>query len=192
MRSAPGRRWLIAGRWALTALLVVSVGLLFGALAWAVQHTVRARVETYDDAPVRTKHAVVRLVQTFSNPSQFPFASIQGEEIKIARTRVRYMNRKNQQAPTYELEGEVEVRNGIRKPAAFIQLTAISLNAFQDRIDLDQQSISEPLSPGQTRLIKWSKSLPNEQVYEVVFVVTAVRFTDGTVWAPTEELVLSP
>ena len=185
------RRWRHAGRWVMTGAVALAGGLLFGALAAAAQHTVRTRVERYDDSPVETKQAVVRLIQTFSNPSQFPFASVQGEEIKIARSRVRYMNRKNQQAPTYMLEGEVAVRNGMRKPVTFIQLTAIALNAFQDRIDLDQQAVSEPISPGQTRTIKWSKNLPHEQVFEVVFVVTAARFADGTVWAPTEELVLS-
>ncbi len=190
MHSAPRRPALQSSR--LVAAAAALWIALFATLASAVPHTVRARSANYDDAPATVKQATVRLAQTFSNPSQFPFASVQGEEIKIARSRVRYMNRKNQQAQTFLLEGEVQVRNGMHKPIAFLQLTAICLNAFQERIDTAQQSIEEPISPGQIRIVHWTKNLPHEEVYEVVFAVTAVRFADGTVWAPTEELVLSP
>ena len=175
-------------------LILAAVMLLgAGAASEARQRTVRAKPATYDEAPVVVRQASVRLVQTYSSPSQYPLATApDGYEVKVKRSRVRYANRANQQVPTYLLEGSVELENETRRDVEAVQVTTVFLNAFGERISTDRHAIANPLEPRQTRRIDWSKNLPHEEVFEVYFVVTAVRFADGDVWTPTEELVILP
>jgi len=147
----------------------------------------------YEEAPVSLVKASVQLVQTYSNPSQFPLAELQGsKEVRVNRSRVRYVNRLNQQVPTYMLEGELELQNNTRKEAVAVQITTIFLNAFRERIETDRQTLAGPWAPRQTTRIRWARHLPHEEVFDLFFVITAARFEDGSVWAPTEELILLP
>jgi len=175
------------------SLVLGLVLVLWSEPAFSLQRSVRARIANYEEAPVSLRHASVQLVQTYSNPSQFPLAALaEGEEVKIKRSRVRYMNRVNQQIPTYLLEGELELHNHTRKEVMALEITTIFLNAFRERISMDQDSLTQSLSPYETKTIRWSRALPHEGVFEVFFVVTAIRFSNGEVWAPTEELILLP
>ena len=175
--------------------LLVAAGILvgIGTTSEAMPRTVYAKAAKYDEAPVVVRQASVRLVQTYSSPTQYPLAtSPDGYEVKVKRSRVRYANRADQQAPTYLLEGSVELENETRRPVEAVQVTTVFLNAFRERIGTDRHVIAKPLESREIRRLDWSKSLPHEDVFEVYFVVTAVRFADGEVWAPTEELVFLP
>jgi len=154
------------------------------------QRLVRTRIENYEEAPVVLVEASVQLVQTYTHPTQLPLEG--GVEGKINRNRIRYLNKLNEDVPAYRVEGELGLRNRTRKEVAALQVTIIVLNAFRERISTERQSLAEPLGPRQTRTVRWSRGLPHEEVFEMFFIITAVRFTDGTVWAPNEELILLP
>lgn len=160
----------------------------------AVQRTVKTRAANYDDSPVLVQNASIHMVQTYSTPGQVALVKMAGphSEGRATRSRVRVANRLNQEIETYLLEGNVDLRNDTGKTISAFRITAIFLNAFQERIEVDQQMIQEPLGPGQQRQVPWNRQIPHQEVFEVVIVVTAVRYSDGTVWAPTEELVLVP
>lgn len=175
--------------------LLTAAGLVAGAgaTAQAMQHTVHAKAAKYDEAPVVVREASVQMVQTYSSPTQYPLATApDGYEVKVKRSRVRYANRADQQVPTYLLEGSVELENATRRHVEAVQVTTVFLNAFRERIGTDRHVIAKPMEPRQIMRIDWSKSLPHQEVFEVHFVVTAVRFSDGDVWTPTEELILLP
>lgn len=178
----------------------VRTGLCWGFLllfcapqASSLERTVDARIANYDEAPVTLLRASAQLMQTYGSPSQFPFAVVDGgREVRVSRARVHYMNRHNQQIPTYLLEGELEIRNMTQKDVTALQITTIFLNAFHERISTERRSVAQSLAPKRAKKIQWSRGLPHEEVFELFFVVTAVRFSDGTVWTPTEELVALP
>ena len=184
-----GRLTRIVCRGLLAATFLVCTGVTSEAL----QRMVRALVAKYDDAPVIVRQASVRLVRTYSAPSQYQLAtSPDGHEIRVKRSRVRYANRADQQIPTYLLEGYLEVENKTREDVEAVQITSVFLNAFRERIGTDEHSVSKPLEPRAIRRVDWSKTLPHEETYEVYFVVTAVRFRNGEIWSPAEELILQP
>ena len=170
------------------------VALGIGGTAVGFQRTIATRVTNDDATPVSLRQtAAMELVQTYSGETQFPTANLDdGTEAKIYRSRVRNVNRLHQLLPTYVLEGNLELRNEGRKPIAAVQVTAVFLNAFQERIGTDQQSVNLPLLPYQARRLRWSRNIQQPEVFETVFVVTKVRFGDGLVWVPREELLLSP
>jgi hypothetical protein len=163
-----------------------------GTEAWGIQREIRTRLAHYDDTPVIVQEAKVRLVQTYSAPNQFPLALAEGTELKVSRTKVRNLNRLNQQVPTYQLQGQLEVRNATRKGVDMLQLTTVFFNAFHERLSTVQESLPSTLPARQQKTIAWTKSLPDEEVFELFVVISAVRFTDGTVWSPEEELIILP
>lgn len=164
-----------------------------GPQAYGLQRPLKTRLANYEESPVILRNVSVKLVETFSGPTQFPFAAFpDGAEVRVRRNQVRYMNQLNHQIPTYLLEGQLELRNEASKEVAAFQLTTVFLNAFRERIGTDRHTLSGPLAPRQTTLLSWSRNLPHEEVFEMFFAVTAIRFADGTVWTPTEELILLP
>ena len=172
---------------------ILGVGLaLIAEPIWGFQRTVRVRVANYEETPVVVQAASAQLVQTYSHPGQFPLAEVGGEEVQVKRSRVRYVNKLNQEIPIYVLEGELTLRNHTHKEVAVLQLTTVFLNAFRERIATEQQSVTEVLRPLETRVIRWSRSLPHQEIFELYVIVTRVRFSDGTIWTATEELILIP
>lgn len=173
--------------------------LMAGVAAWlvagaapALERDVRTRIANYEEAPVVLKSAAIKLVQTYTQPGQFPFATADGSEAKVHRSRVRNLNRLHQQIPTYLLEGSLELRNQTRRSVETFQLTTVYFNAFRERIRTDRDTVTLALAPRQQKTLAWSKGVPHEEVFEMVVVPSAVRFTDGSVWSPTEELIVIP
>lgn len=158
----------------------------------ALERAVRTRVANYEEAPVLLRSASVKLVQTYSQPGQFPFVSMEGSDVKMRRSRVRQLNRLNQQIATYLLEGSLELHNETRRSIETLQLTTVFFNAFRERIRTDRDTVTLTLGPRQHKTVSWSKGVPHEEVFEMVVVVSAVRFGDGSVWSPTEELIVIP
>ncbi|MBI3458282.1 MAG: hypothetical protein HY002_21130 [Candidatus Rokubacteria bacterium] len=178
-------------RW-IGPLVCLAAVMLAAQEAAGFQRPVRTRIANYEDAPVSLREASTRLVQTFDNPNQISLAALEGGERQVKRSRVQYMNRLNQQVPVFLIEGELDLRNHTRKDIAALQITTVFLNAFRERIGTERQSLSEPLRPGQTKQVRWSRALPYQDVFELYLIVTAVRFSDGTVWSPADELILLP
>ena len=176
----------------------IVTSLLIGCLVFpipeavGIQRELRTRTANYDEAPVSLRDARVRLVQTYSTPTQFPLALADGTDPKIHRTRVRHLNRLNQQVPTYQLQGELELHNATRKTVEMLQITTVFFNAFHERLNMEEESILHTLPPRQTKMLSWVKSLPDEETFEMFFIISAVRFSDGTVWSPEEELIVLP
>ena len=161
--------------------------------AYGLERAVQTHIVNADETPVVLETAKLKLVQTYSSPGQFPLAVAEGtSDVKIQRSRVRHLNRLKQQIPTYQLEGALQLRNVTRKSVDVVQLTVVFFNAFQERISAEEQSLASPLLSHQMKVVLWSRGLPHEEVFEVAFAVTAVRFSDGTLWSPTEELVVVP
>lgn len=161
--------------------------------AHGLERSIQTHIANADETPVVLETAKLKLVQTYSNPSQFPLAAADGvADVKIQRSRVRHLNRLKQQIPTYQLEGTLQLRNTTRRAVDVIQLTVVFFNAFQQRISAEEQSLASPLTSRQMKVVPWSRGLPHEEVFEIAFAVTAVRFSDGTLWSPAEELVVVP
>ena len=190
-RSVPVHRSVRLVSW--TARVIVLAVVAFGhETAGGFQRTIRTRIANYEEAPVKVQQASTQLVQTYSQPGQFPLATLGDEEVKLRRSRVRYLNHLNHQVATYLLEGELVLENVTRQEIIAVQLTTVFLNAFRERIGTEQQSLTVSLAPRRTQTIRWSRNLSQEEVFELYVVVTRVRFHDGTVWTATEELILVP
>lgn len=162
--------------------------------AEAMQRTVKTRITNYDNAPVLIRQASIHMVQTYSTPNQVALVNVGGPhaEGRATRSRVRVANRLNQEVPTFLLEGNVTFQNDSAKMVTALRITTIFLNAFQERIEADQQMVREVLGPGMQKQVPWNRQLPHEEVYEAVVVVTGVRYSDDTAWAATKDLVLLP
>ena len=159
---------------------------------WALQRDVRTQIANYDSAPIQLHRASIELVQTYGAPGQFPLAAVDDRDAGVRRSQVRYMNRLNQQIPTFLLAGELRIRNHAPKTVEAFEVTTIFLNAFRERIGMERQAVTLPLAPHQHTELDWSHTLPHHDVFEAFFVITKVRFEDGTIWAPSEELILIP
>lgn len=155
---------------------------------------IRTQIANYDKTPVSLTGAWVRLRESFSPPNQVPMSALQGvPKSKPTRGGVRYLNRLAQQIPIYKLEGELEVCNTTPKRVDLVQVTAVYFDAFRTRLGDARQIIQQPLGPSQRTRLSWSGELPHEDVFEMFFVVTGVRFEDDATWtAPEEELILEP
>lgn len=184
--------WRAAGGGAARLLVGGSLLLASVAPAAAFERTVKARVANYDEAPVILRAAQIKLVQTYSDTSQAPFVVMDGKDTGIRRSRVRHLNRAHQQVPMYLLEGTLELRNETRRQVETMQLTTVFFNAFRERIRTDRDAVTVTLASRQQKLLTWSKGVPHEEVFEMMVVISAVRFSDGSVWSPTEELILIP
>ena len=139
MSSGRGRPCFVARIWSLPRLktLALWIALLVAVSepAFGLQREIRSRIVSYDNAPARVREASVQLIQTYGTPSQFPLATLpEGSEAKIIRSRVRYLNRANQQVPTYQLDGECALESRACKDIAAIQVTAIFLLLFVGQI----------------------------------------------------------
>jgi hypothetical protein len=155
---------------------------------------IRSQIANYDTTPVPLLSAHIKLRESFTPPNQVPVSALQGiPNTKPARGGVRYLNRLAQQVPIYKLEGELEVSNQSGKRVQLVQVTAVYFDAFRTRLGEERQTIDQALAPAQRARLNWLGELPHEDVFEIFFVVSGVRFEDGTTWtAPEEELVLEP
>lgn len=183
----PGRRGLLTG-----TLLVLCATVLASPPAFGMEREVRTRIANYDEAPVIVRQAAVYLVQSYGNPTSAPVVASGDNSPSTRHNRVRYMNRLNQEIPRYQLESELHLQNLTPKEIEAFQVTMIFLNAFHERIASDQQSVTEPLGPREMKTVEWSRKLPHQEVFELFLVITAVRFQDGSVWVPVEELIIVP
>ncbi len=181
----------VRGLW-FQALVCLGGVLLLSLQADASQRAIRTRVANHERAPVALVTATTELVQTYSDPTQAAFLALASDRVATAPSRVQYLNHMNQDIPTYLLEGALEIRNNTSKEIETLQLTTVFLNAFRERISSEQQSLMAPFLPHQSQEVRWSRSLPSQEVFELYLVITKVRFSDGTIWAPTEELLLLP
>lgn len=177
-------------RWA--AWLCCGLVWLAADAAIAFEREIKSRIANYDEAPVTLRTAQVKLVQTYSDLAQAPFMIMDGKDTGLRRSRVRHLNRLNEQIPTYLLQGALELRNETRRSIDMLQLTTVFFNAFRERIRTDRDAVQIALVPRQRKTLAWSKGVPHEEVFEMVVVISAVRFTDGSVWSPTEELIVLP
>ena len=175
-------------------LLVAVSGLLLSPNAAGVTKFIRTQVANYDKTPVSLTGASVKLRESFNPPNQVPLNALQGvPKTKPTRGGVRYLNRLAQQVPIYKLEGALEVSNTTPKRVELVQITAVYFDAFRARLGEARQTIQQSLAPAQRARLSWSGELPHEEVFEMFFVVTGVRFEDEGTWtAPDEELVLEP
>ena len=180
--------------WLGSAALVVISSLLLSSPAAGLTKLIRAQIANYDNTPVTLLDAQIKLRESFTPPNQVPLNALQGmPKTKPTRGGVRYLNRLAQQVPIYKLEGELEVSNTTLKRIELVQVPAVYFDAFRTRLGEERQTIQQSLAPSQRAHLSWSGELPHEDVFEMFFVVTGVRFNDEATWtAPEEELVLEP
>ena len=161
--------------------------------AWAgLQRTLQSRLANFTDSPVTLESSSAKLSATYASPGQFPFATINDTEVRVKRSRVRYVNRLNQQIPTYLVEGKLTLRNRFEKRVDVLELTTTFLNAFREQVGQSHQAVADPMQPYETKTVAWSTTLPHPEVYEIFVALTGVRFHDGTVWAANEEAIVVP
>ena len=161
--------------------------------ALADQRLLRTRIANYDHALVVLEQASTQLVEVYGDPNQVALAIIaNGQMNRPALKRVRYLNRMNQEVATYQLEGELSLRNTTPKTVTALEITTIFFNAFRERISTERQTLIGSIEPRRTQRVQWSRPLPQKDTYELYVVVTKIRFDDGTIWAPVQELILLP
>ena len=156
---------------------------------WALQRAVKAKAHNYPHTPMVVKQVKATLTEVFGTPTQ--------ANAEDTRTRIRYANRANQIPSTYILQGEAVCLNGSSQSIEAFKLNIIALDAFHQPIHLPNrrepyavQQIVKFVPEGSSKSIEWEQVVESEDVYEVVVVVTGVRFSDGSVWhAPDEELL---
>ncbi len=169
---------------------LLAIGLVVGTLAGvALDRSLVVLTANYPEAPVTLERAELRLVETFTGPSQLP----PFPDVEIPRSRVRYLNVKNRVPLTYAIEGQVTCRNHTKKIVEAIQLTTILLNPFRERLRLNVVTLRSRVAPQDTGSLSWSEMSGMKDVEEVRLVITAVRFSNGTVWtAPDKDLFVWP
>lgn len=167
--------------------LLLASGPVFG-----LERRVETRIVNADGAPVIVEAASTQLVQTYGRSNQFPLASVGQQEIRVARSRVKYINQLNQQVPTFLLQGEVHIENDTRRDVVALQLTTVSFNAFQERLAIDRHTITDAVGPLKSETVRWSHTLSQPDIFELYVAITGVRFKDGTVWSADEELIFVP
>ncbi len=174
-------------------LWLLTITLAIPSVAGATK-LIRTQIANYDQSPVMLTGARVRLRESFSPPNQVPLSALQGvPKQKTTHGGVRYLNRLAQQVPIYKLEGELDVNNTTPKRIAMVQVTTVYFDAFRTRLGEERHTIQQSVAPSQRVRLSWSGELPHEDVFEMFFVVTGVRFADEATWnAPDEELVLEP
>jgi hypothetical protein len=163
------------------------------AAALAAQRPVTCRAHNYDKAPVLIKQTKTTLIETYGTPTQTV-----PQEASVKRSRVQYANRAGLLPTTYELKGEALLYNGADQAVEAVGLTVVLLDAFHEQIQpigraaaaRGQHQFVIPVPKRTAKTVTWQTPLGVSEIYEVVMVVTRVRFADGTVWAaPAEEVI---
>lgn len=171
-----------------SVVLVVAALAAWPSPAVALQRSVKAAIKQFSSTPVDVQDTKIRLQETFSSPTQS--AAEEGGE-----TRVRYANRK--QASQLVLTGEGLLVNRSPQRIEAVAVTTMPLDAFGDALDAAQgqqgvyklHRITEAIPKGGAVRFAWEQPVTSEDVYEVAVAVTAVRFSDGSVWlAPKDKL----
>lgn len=164
---------------------------VFAVSAWALQRPITSRFENYQDAPVVIRKVETSMIETFATPSQYGSASF-----RQRGSRVRYANRAGLTVSKFDLSGEVVCRNHSRKTVEAFEVTIIPLDVFHEPVRAMGQrgrfateQVIRLLPRGSTTKMEWYLPTLEGEVYEVALVVTRVRFKDGTIWEPTEELI---
>lgn len=165
-------------------------GLFVGTLVGvALDRSLVVLTANYPEAPVTLERAELRLVETFTGPTQLPPLP----DLEIPRSRVRYLNVKNRLPLSYAIEGQVTCRNRTQKVVEAVQLTTIVLNPFRERLRLSVVTLRSRVAPRDTESLSWSETFGTKDAEEVRLAITAVRFSDGTVWtAPDKDLFVWP
>lgn len=174
------------------AAVIWALALSTGPPAWAGQQSLRARVANYPNAPVVLKTLKVQLVELFSTPTQpvIPGTSTEGSRVRRAGTAGTLPS-------TFVLFGDVLCQNRSAQGVRAVELTVVLLDPFHQPVRPQGSSqaytvrqVAMGVSRGSTARIAWKQPTATSDVYEVVAVVTRVRFDDGSVWlAPREELI---
>ena len=178
--------------WAVAWTLALALAALPGS-GFASQRSITCKAQNYNKAPALIKQTKAILIETYSTPTQAV-----PQEASVKRSRVQYANRAGLLPTTYELQGEVLLYNGGEQSIEAVGLTVVLLDAFHEQIQPigrsaaahGQQQVVVQLPKRNTKPVTWQTAIGVSEVYEVVVVVTRVRFADGTVWAaPAEELI---
>lgn len=159
--------------------------------AGALQRTLRSKAHNYANTPVKVTQSKVTLLDVFPTPTQSGVPD-------AGKSRVRYANRAGLLPRSYRLRGELSCVNESAQAIEAVKLTVVILDAFHQAVAVPGQrsayaveQIVEPIPRGGAKRLLWERDVgTTAEVYEVAVVVTAVRFSDGSVWiAPDEELV---
>lgn len=166
--------------WAMALLLC----LMAGGVVWAGERRIRSRVLRIDHAPVAAKDPQASLIEFMGPPE-----SMVGTTSTRRQSGVRYANRKGIWPSRYALQGKVMCRNMSRQTIEAISLTTILLDPFNRTQraaatsgQYQLHSVIERFPRGVWKRIEWEIVDSPAEVYEVVVLVTGVRFENGTVW----------
>lgn len=169
------------------ALLICS-GLLIVSDALSDQRLLAVVIANYPEAPVIVRHAQVKVVELYVSPAQLPLP-----DLEMPRSRVRYMNFKGKTPPSYQLEGDIRCLNHAAKRVEAIQVTYVFLNLFHESLEREDATLMGRIEPGATTTLSWSRVFRSREADEVRLAITAVRFSDGSVWrAPSKDLFAWP
>lgn len=157
----------------------------------AGERRISTRIAGYEGAPVVVRSATGEVIHIYERPDDLVVMAAAKGAAKSPQ-RVRYINRLNEEVRTVQLHGTLTLKNATNKTAEAIRIQTILFNAFRERVGSYEEVVQEPLGPFRIKQIEWSRAMPTEDIYELYVVITKIRFSDGDVWSPTEELVFSP
>ena len=186
------------------ALLVLGIG----PLACAGEHSIPAKSQNYDGAPIVSRSSSAMLVEqqatsrsttTSVSPAvgrTLVSTSSDGDSDSTSRfVSSASVKRKTTAAASTEhrLKGEIRCWNKSPKTADALGLLVVPLDEDANALSSGRKSLARvdgPIRSGQELSLPWELSVKAPDVAEVNVIILSVKFDDGTVWqAPDVEKV---
>ncbi|MDP3703787.1 MAG: hypothetical protein Q8R78_05310 [Candidatus Omnitrophota bacterium] len=166
--------------------------LCLSASVWALEREVKVELHHAPSTPVDIKESQVRLVEVFASPVQGALL-----EDPTAWTSVEYANRRGRTPSKLLLKGDTVLLNRSPHTIEVIALTVMPMDAFRQGFESIGQGpykihqVEEWLPSRTSKRVSWEQICGSADVYSVAILVTAVRFSDGSVWTAPREAVQS-
>ena len=178
-----------AGTW-LRWLGVVSLACIIApAVLWARERPLPSSAYDAPGAPASITASTVQLVERFAKP-EGTLVSGRG----TAWSRSRHVAGDDASMLLF-MEGELSVTNHSTKMIEVMALTVMPIDPFRQGINVPGKpsyaihQVKERIAPGATKTVRWQQAVDVPQMYEVVLLVTAARFADGSVWSAPRDYV---
>ena len=167
-------------RSAVSRALQLAAALLWWCVpAHAADQKLQVSLINREDAPIQlvTGEGVLRTYQAIptSRPSGASYSPIE------------YANVKHDQSDLLQWEGKASYRNMGRLPVDDVQLSWAFYDSFGQRKATIEVVDSRPILQGKARAQDWRQILYTPGASTATIKVSAVRFSDGTVWTAPQE-----
>ena len=173
-------------------ILRLVIGCLFSGSAclalYAADRVVRATVQNAPDAPVLVESSTIKLTELYARAEG---TLISGEGTQWSRANYAGTGARSQ----LFLEGQTIVKNTSDQTVEVLALTIMPLDPFHQPMAqtggamYSIYQVTESIAANATKMITWRTPVSSSNMFEVVALVTAVRFADGNAWTAPRDYI---